>query len=203
MLKESVQPQVIYSLTAMSDALYELMGQKPFSEITITDICERAGVSRKTFYRHCRNREDLISYYISKQIDGLMETVEWSNTDAEAMYRNFFHYWLAKRHFLTRLREHGFFPLFAAVFIDYCSRKIDYRLLRDALAGRKDREQLRLFHNAFIVGGLCQLLHQWTEQDFRLSIDDMTGIVKLFSPTAVHTVQTDDDVPLSEEGFPV
>jgi AcrR family transcriptional regulator len=44
---------------ALGDALVELMQQKPFADITIQDVLERAGVGRSTFYVHFKDKDDL------------------------------------------------------------------------------------------------------------------------------------------------
>jgi AcrR family transcriptional regulator len=43
----------------LGDALVELLVQKPFDDITVQDILDRAGVSRSTFYTHYRDKNDL------------------------------------------------------------------------------------------------------------------------------------------------
>src|SRR5437868_4122286 len=43
----------------LGDALMELLVQKPFDDITVQDVLERAGVSRSTFYTHYRDKNDL------------------------------------------------------------------------------------------------------------------------------------------------
>jgi len=35
---------------------------KKYEEITVTDICRRAQISRRTFYRNCTSKDDLILY---------------------------------------------------------------------------------------------------------------------------------------------
>ena len=41
-------------------ALLSLLEEKPFDYITIKELCERAGVSRSTFYLHYQNTADLL-----------------------------------------------------------------------------------------------------------------------------------------------
>ncbi len=36
-------------------ALAEIMKNKPFNEISVSEVCKRAGVSKNTFYRHFKN----------------------------------------------------------------------------------------------------------------------------------------------------
>jgi AcrR family transcriptional regulator len=44
---------------ALGDALVELIREKPFPEITVQEILDRAGVGRSTFYTHYRDKDDL------------------------------------------------------------------------------------------------------------------------------------------------
>ncbi len=44
----------------MNNALFELLEEKSFQDITITNICERANVNRSTFYAHYDNLVDLL-----------------------------------------------------------------------------------------------------------------------------------------------
>lgn len=44
---------------ALGDALVALMHEKPFAEITVQHLLDRAGVSRSTFYTHYRDKDDL------------------------------------------------------------------------------------------------------------------------------------------------
>ncbi|MGN1305906.1 MAG: TetR/AcrR family transcriptional regulator [Oscillospiraceae bacterium] len=46
----------------MSDALLKLMGEKDFSQITINEISQRAGVNRSTWFRNFTSKEDAITY---------------------------------------------------------------------------------------------------------------------------------------------
>jgi AcrR family transcriptional regulator len=43
----------------LGDALVNLMHEKPFEEITVQHILDRAGVSRSTFYTHFSDKNDL------------------------------------------------------------------------------------------------------------------------------------------------
>jgi AcrR family transcriptional regulator len=43
----------------LGDALVELIREKPFADITVHQVLDRAGVSRSTFYTHYRDKNDL------------------------------------------------------------------------------------------------------------------------------------------------
>lgn len=49
---------------AITTALFILMQQNPYREISITDICERAGVSRNAFYRNYTVKDEIVRLYL-------------------------------------------------------------------------------------------------------------------------------------------
>lgn len=57
------------SKKCLADALFSLMKQKPFSEISITDIAREADYTRQTFYQHFTTKEDVLQYYLDDLFD--------------------------------------------------------------------------------------------------------------------------------------
>src|ERR1035441_978730 len=51
--------RVRHTRETLGDALVNLMHEKPFEEITVQHILDRAGVSRSTFYTHFSDKNDL------------------------------------------------------------------------------------------------------------------------------------------------
>lgn len=47
---------------ALAQALKELMGEMPFDKIKISDICEKCGMNRKSFYYHFKDKYDLVNW---------------------------------------------------------------------------------------------------------------------------------------------
>ena len=47
----------------MADALLMLMAKKDYANITISEITQKAGVNRSTFYRNFISKDDIIKYY--------------------------------------------------------------------------------------------------------------------------------------------
>ena len=50
----------------ISTALLELMKSKDFTGITITDITQKAGVSRMAYYRNYSSKEDILDQYMDE-----------------------------------------------------------------------------------------------------------------------------------------
>lgn len=52
----------------MDEALIQLINEKDYDYITITEICKRAGVNRSTFYLHYETVDDLLKEAIKKMM---------------------------------------------------------------------------------------------------------------------------------------
>ncbi len=46
------------------EALAQLLEEKPFQELSVTDICQRAMVHRTTFYAHFNDKQELLRYLL-------------------------------------------------------------------------------------------------------------------------------------------
>ncbi|MBQ9740173.1 MAG: TetR/AcrR family transcriptional regulator [Kiritimatiellae bacterium] len=56
-------------------AFMELMLEKPYMEITVTDIITRAGVARASFYRNYNSTSDILEHAIDRVVADFSETV--------------------------------------------------------------------------------------------------------------------------------
>ena len=54
-------------------ALLILMEKKPYEEITITDIAKKAGVSRMSYYRLYKSKDDILIQYFNEVFEALLE----------------------------------------------------------------------------------------------------------------------------------
>ena len=47
---------------ALAQTMKGLMAREPFSKISVGEICEACGMSRKSFYYHFRDKYDLVNW---------------------------------------------------------------------------------------------------------------------------------------------
>lgn len=74
-MRQTKQKHRMTSKEAISFALFVLLRRKNFSDITIGDIVERANVSRMTFYRYFKNKEDVFVYFTDERFEEFMNTL--------------------------------------------------------------------------------------------------------------------------------
>ena len=63
----------IHVIDDLKQALVRLMTQKPFAEITVTDLVTEASVSRASFYRNFRSTSDILDLLIDELISALSD----------------------------------------------------------------------------------------------------------------------------------
>lgn len=65
-----------------ADALRELMREEPFARISVSDIAEKAGISRKSFYNHFKDKYELVNWICYTQFvqtkEAFLEGNAWS-----------------------------------------------------------------------------------------------------------------------------
>jgi AcrR family transcriptional regulator len=66
-MQEYASSQGEISLKVMN-GFYQLVKKKDFIKLTVTEICEAAGVSRKTFYKYFKDKNDIIEQILIKDL---------------------------------------------------------------------------------------------------------------------------------------
>ena len=68
-----------YVIEHITDVLIELLREKPIEEISISELCEQAGIGRASFYRNFNSKEDILRAYIH----GLFQ--DWTTKESKPL----------------------------------------------------------------------------------------------------------------------
>lgn len=71
MKENTIDRRILRTKKALRDALTELMKEKIFDEITVSDLTTRADINRGTFYLHYRDKYDLLEQSEEEIIEGI------------------------------------------------------------------------------------------------------------------------------------
>ena len=63
------EQQNAFNRQCISEALIRLMETKAYDDITVTEICRMAGVSRMTYYRNYSSKREIFSDYMKMIVD--------------------------------------------------------------------------------------------------------------------------------------
>jgi AcrR family transcriptional regulator len=72
----STDPRAIRSRTAFQQAFKELLQVKPYQKITVTDITQKAGFARHTFYNHYDTKEDILNELVDSVLDDFFSNLD-------------------------------------------------------------------------------------------------------------------------------
>lgn len=61
---------------AICFSLFLLLKKKPYEEISVKEISDRAGVTRMSFYRHFKNKEDVFIYFADECFNEVVELLQ-------------------------------------------------------------------------------------------------------------------------------
>lgn len=63
--------RIVKTKRALKNAFLDLLSEKKFNDITVTDIVNRANINRGSFYNHFQSKEDLLQYLIKEAVNNL------------------------------------------------------------------------------------------------------------------------------------
>lgn len=65
-MKKKAEMKMIKTEDALNSAMAELLQHHTIDDILVSDICEKAKVSRSVFYAHFEDKFDLLNHYRRK-----------------------------------------------------------------------------------------------------------------------------------------
>ena len=94
MVQKKEDRRVVRTKKAIRSAFAELLSEKDYNDITVTDIAERADINRKTFYLHYTSLDDLVDEIEHEMVDELLEKIEATagSLDVATCINIFYHY---------------------------------------------------------------------------------------------------------------
>lgn len=61
------------SRDALREAVYRLASRRPVEDLTVSEICRAAGITRDTFYRHGSSPVDVLTQLLAEELDAQLE----------------------------------------------------------------------------------------------------------------------------------
>ena len=155
-------PAALRSQELICRAMCSLMTEFPFEEITITRICQEAGVGRKTFYRNYERKEDVLEQMIAYLRDEYER--ELLLVPLEEAVRYHFTFLSRQIEFLKLMHSTGQIALVNARFSE---------LQPKVMPKWSDDEREDAYRSAVVVAGTEAIVRKWAERGFRESVEEL------------------------------
>lgn len=168
--------RVVKTRRVIRSTLFELMGEKSLSKITISEICARAEINRKTFYRHYRTVGDVITELeneILNEFSAIMRTGNKSVLDAGSAIRDISAVVERRRDFFA-----GLMKLNPDLFSNGKIKAMLCRMISVSLknVGALDDETTLRAAAEFTVSGVLSLYAAWFDSGCR---DDLAFLTEV------------------------
>lgn len=85
-LRRSNEEINLFTKECLGSALIKLMGEMPLEKIKVTQLVRKAGVSRASFYRNYRSKEDIIEEQCERIIEKWKKIISDNYTDEGALF---------------------------------------------------------------------------------------------------------------------
>lgn len=151
------------------DALFELLKTKPLSEISATELIEKAGVCRSSYYRNFYLLEDVIKAFGRELFQRISQLPPISREDPEIQIRGVYECFLTEKERLRLLDQHNLFHLLYDLFYAQCVQQI---------------QSLKMFHQPyevdFYAGASVFIARSWVHNGFRETPEEMARVTHSF-----------------------
>lgn len=166
MYHKQANKTAIQSQHMLMDALFRLMKQKPFQQITVTALCEEAAVGRKTFYRNFDLREDVIDLWLDLRCEECRQVL--LNVPAADQLRHYCVFLKKHMDVLIALYQNGMHPMVEKKFSVF---------LPHTMPRWSEDEVEQEYRSQYIIAGIDAIIRVWVTRGFQESVEEIVAIV--------------------------
>lgn len=154
-------------------AFFSLLETENYTDVTISEIAAKADLDRRTFYRHFKSKEEVITYYIEKSSEeyeiALSKHMVYDN---RTIAKSIFSVCCNQKKFLLILKKqnltHHLLSELNKIFIKYQSKYATTEELEEP-----NREYILAYH----IGGFWNLILKWLSSSHEENPDEMADII--------------------------
>ncbi|WP_052404126.1 MULTISPECIES: TetR/AcrR family transcriptional regulator [unclassified Paenibacillus] len=164
-------PIALQSQKMITDALLLLMENKEFSKINIKELCDKALVSRQTFYSLFKSKEQVIELYFDKLFaDYVQPFEETKESTVSEVCNSAISYLISKKNFISLLVRNNLNYIMIHKFEQYL---IQFGNIINA-PQREDQE----YAMAFISGALVEVIARYIKNNASDSPTEISMLVE-------------------------
>lgn len=155
-----------YVLEHLTGAALALLWEKPLDKISVSELCDQAGVGRASFYRNFESKEDIIKTHLSKIFYEWVDEYEKNpGGPLSEQLRTLFAHFEKHRDFYALLNERGLLDL-----------------LKDVVIGifgpRPEHSQVEAYSKAYVAYVLYGWIEVWFQRGMRESAEEIARLFK-------------------------
>lgn len=165
----------------LTDALIELLAEKDFESISVSEICEKAMVRRATFYKHFGDKYELYAFIIRQLQDEFKKshTGDYDTSRPQTFYimmiRDVLQFANENRLIVTSIFKNSGAGKLTDILSDEIEMDIQTHLKEDESNGAILPGKPELLAS-MITGALVYTIKRWLINDMNVSIEEMSDL---------------------------
>lgn len=158
----------------ITDALVELLDEKPVDKITVTDIVKKADINRGTFYAHYDNVSDVVNTMFQNAFEVIKESVDASSSISEPNFESMLRQLQAvMEENLEFFRKIYTSDINMVVYEQISNILLSYILEHEEAFSNVPHEDF-VFYTSFYSGGIIKLYRDWFVGVLPIPFDELT-----------------------------
>ena len=157
----------------ISMAIYQLMYTTPYSKITVKMICEKAGVSRMSFYRYYSTKEDVFINFADERFEDFYDTFMTKDITIDSFIRNVVNYFKKYSRQIKILEKADSTQILIVQFERYAAY-----IMRNAKSLSVFQYHDNPLAVPYFAGAFYNVLVYWSKNNFKQSEEDMTRMLE-------------------------
>lgn len=167
-------PMAKRSQEMLGGALLELLLTMPYNQITVTDLCDKAAMARKTFYRNFETKDDIIIFIADTVLYPFAESMDLFKLSLRTIFLNLFKLLSEHKSYLRIFYKNNLFHLVGSRIVAFFEDENMYKHMRlEAMP-----TTLYKYIPAQITATLISIVETWVEDDFIDSEEDLSKLTE-------------------------
>ena len=154
-------------------AIYQLMFTMPYNKITVKTICEKAGVSRMSFYRYYSTKEDIFINFADERFEEFYETYMTKDITLDSFTRNVIAYFNKYNRQVKILEKADTMSILITQFERYAAY-----IMRNARSLSVFQHSNNALAVPYYAGAFFNVLVYWSKNNFKQSEEEMTRMLE-------------------------
>lgn len=170
--------QAQYCQQVIFQALLRLMEQYPLQEITITQICQEAKISRTSFYRNYNRKEDVLAHHLEVLLSTIPHSDASHAVSAAQISDDIFQFIYENRVYLKLLQTHDVFFLYKEIAL----RNKENSPYMQRLYALYDMPALNAYLAQIFIETQFAIMEQWIRDDCVIPVENISQLsIKVFN----------------------
>jgi AcrR family transcriptional regulator len=169
---QSTNPTAQQSQRWIIQALLDLMENTQYDKINVSEICRKADLDRRTFYRNFDSKKDVLEAYINLLGEEYIHQYTMiENPSSYTASKFFFEFWSRHLYFIENIKKCGLSDFVFQQFEKFTKKHTEL------LIGDDVHKLPTEYVFAYRIGGFWNAMLTWVAKNALLSPDEIASII--------------------------